>query len=56
VVTRLRNQFLDRQLAALAHRGNQPDTGEEERMTLLRQQQQLRQLKRQPLTPFAPGV
>jgi hypothetical protein len=55
VVMRLRNQFLDRQLAAMAHRSNQPETSEEERINLLRQQQQLRELKRQPLTPLATG-
>lgn len=52
LVTRLRNQFIDRQLAALTHRGGLPETGDEERLELLRQQQQLRQLKRQPLFPL----
>ena len=55
VAMRLRNQFLDRQLTALTQRCNQPETSEEEKMQLLRQQQQLRQLKRQALTPFSPG-
>jgi len=53
VATRLRNQFLDRQLAALTHRGNQPDTSDEERINLLRRQQELRQIKRQPLAPLS---
>jgi hypothetical protein len=56
VALRLRNQSLDRQLAALTHRGNQPGTSDEERISLLHQQQQLRQLKRQPLAPFSPGT
>ncbi len=49
---RLRNQFLDRQLAALTHRCHQPETTEAGRTALLREQQQLRQLKRQPLSQF----
>ena len=53
VGVRLRNQFIDRQLAALTHRASQPQTGETARLELLREQQQLRQLKRQPLTPLA---
>jgi DNA primase len=46
---RLRNQFIDRQFAALMQRANQPECSEAERLDLLRQQQQLRQLKRQPI-------
>jgi DNA primase len=46
---RLRNQFIDRQLVALMQRANQPECNETERLDLLRQQQQLRQLKRQPI-------
>lgn len=46
---RLRNQFLDRQLAELSHRFSQPNLSEAENLQLLQQQQQLRQLKRQPL-------
>jgi len=53
VVTRLRNQFIDQQLAALVHRGNSPEMGEAERIDLLRQQQHLRQLKRQPIAPLS---
>jgi len=55
LAARLRNQFLDRQLAALTHRSNQPETSEEERINLLRQQQKLRELKRQPLAPLLRG-
>ena len=47
---RLRNQFLDRQVAALLQRANQPETAETERLDLLRQQQEMRQLKRLPLS------
>ena len=53
VKLRLRNQFIDRQLAALMQRLNQPETSETERDELLRQQQELRALKRQPLVPAA---
>jgi DNA primase len=49
VTLRLRNQFIDRQLAALMHRASQPGTSEADRLDLLRQQQELRHLKRQPL-------
>jgi DNA primase len=49
VVLRLRNQFIDRQVAALVQRSSHPDTGEAVRLNLLRQQQELRLLKRQPL-------
>lgn len=49
---RLRNQFLDRQLAALSHRLSEPSTSEGEHLGLLQQQQHLRLLKRQPLTPL----
>ena len=48
VVLRLRNQFIDRQLAALNLRLGQVEA-EEEKLNLLRQQQEMRQLKRQPL-------
>jgi DNA primase len=53
VATRLRNQFLERQQAALMHRANQPDLTDEQRVELLRQQQELRELKRKPLPPSA---
>jgi DNA primase len=49
VTLRLRNQFLDRQSAALMHRASQPETNDAEKVELLRKQQELRQLKRQPL-------
>ena len=49
----LRNDFIDHQRAALAHRLSQPETSEEERLELVRKQQELRSLKRQPLSPIA---
>jgi DNA primase len=49
VVTSLRNQFLDHQIAASIQRASQPETSEADRMELLRQQQELRQQKRAPL-------
>ena len=49
VALRLRNQYLDRQLAALLQRMNQPETSDAENPELLRQQQELRNQKRQPL-------
>ena len=49
VVTSLRNQFLDRQIAASLQRASQPETSEADRMELLRWQQELRQQKRTPL-------
>ena len=56
ILLRLRNQFIDRQLAALTQRAHQPGTGEEEHLRVMREQQALRELKRQPLTPLAGGV
>jgi DNA primase len=49
VTLRLRNQFIDRQFAVLMQRANQPEVSEAERNDLLRQQQELRCLKRQPI-------
>ena len=54
ITLRLRNQTLDKQLAAMTHRSNQNETPEDERLHLLREQQQIRQLKRQPLVPLSP--
>jgi hypothetical protein len=53
VALRLRNQFLDRRLATSLQRASLPETSETERMELLREQHELRLLKRQPLTPGA---
>jgi DNA primase len=49
VALRLRNQALDRQLAAMMQRANQPECSEAERLDLLRQQQELRNRKRLPV-------
>jgi DNA primase len=49
IALRLRNQFIARQLASLMQRASQPGCSEAERVELLRQQQALRQLKRQPM-------
>ena len=49
VSLRLRNQFLDRQIAACVQRANSPETSETEKVELLRQQQKLREQKRAPL-------
>ena len=49
VATRLRNQFIERQLAALMHRVNQPELSDEERVEFLKQQQELREMKRRAL-------
>ena len=52
VVLKLRNQFLDRQITALAQRASQPQTGDAEKIGLLREQQKLREQKRSPLSPL----
>ena len=53
ILLRLRNQFIEREIAALSQRASQPALTDDERLGLLQQQQALRQLKRQPLTPLA---
>ena len=52
IVLRLRNQFLDRQLAALTQQISHPEAGEAQRLEWLHQQQALREAKRQPLAPL----
>ncbi len=49
ITLRLRTAFIDRQLAALTQRTAQPDLSDDERLKLLQEQQELRQLKRSPL-------
>lgn len=49
ILERLRGEFITRQLAELQQRANQPECGETDRIELLRQQAELRRLKRQPL-------
>ncbi|HVV70182.1 MAG TPA: DNA primase [Verrucomicrobiae bacterium] len=51
VSMRLRNQHLDRHMAAILMRISQPETTDEERLNLLKQQQELRALKNQKLKP-----
>ena len=46
---KLRNQFLDRQISALTQKISQPLTGDEEKLTLLREQMKLKEQKRLPL-------
>lgn len=53
VTLRLRNQHLDRQLAALTAQLVRADLADAERLSLLRQQQELRRQKREPLVPLA---
>jgi len=53
VTLKLRNQFLDRQIAALTQKAAQPEVSEGEKIELLRAQEKLRQQKRGKL--FALG-
>jgi DNA primase len=53
VTLKLRNQFLDRQIAALTQKASQPEISESEKLELLHEQQRLRQQKRSPLAPLA---
>jgi DNA primase len=50
VTLKLRNQFLDRQIAALTQKASQPEISEDEKLALLREQQKLREQKRSPLS------
>jgi DNA primase len=52
VILRIRNDFIDRQLAGLSQRANDPATAEPQRLDILRRQQDLRLRKRQPLAPL----
>jgi DNA primase len=54
VTLRLRNQAIDRQIAVLMQRANQPNVPEPESNDLLRRQQELRSSKRQPLALLPP--
>jgi DNA primase len=51
VILRLRNQFLDRQIAALTQKASQPEISDAERIGLLQEQKNLREQKRAPLAP-----
>ena len=52
VALKLRNQFLDRQIAALMQKASRPEISEAEKLELLREQQKLREQKRAPLSPL----
>jgi DNA primase len=49
VTLKLRNQFLDRQIAACIQRASQPGISEPEQITISREEQELRKQKRAPL-------
>lgn len=51
VTMKLRNQFLDRQIAVMLQKTSQPDMPDAEKVELLRQQQKLREQKRASLAP-----
>ncbi len=55
VTLKLRNQFLERQVAALTLQISQPATGEDERVELMREQMRLKEQKRAPLAEKAAG-
>jgi DNA primase len=52
VALKLRNQFLDRQIAALTQKASQPEMPEAEQTELLRERENLRGQKRAPLSPL----
>ena len=52
VILKLRNQFLDRQIAALTQKASQPEIPDAERAALLREQQELRRQKQSKLSPL----
>ena len=52
VTLKLRNQFLDRQIAALTQKASQPEISDAEKIELLHEQQKLREQKRAPLSPL----
>ncbi len=52
VALKLRNQFLDRQIAALTQRVSQPGMPEAEQNESLREREKLRGQKREPLSPL----
>jgi hypothetical protein len=50
VILKLRNQFLDRQIAALTQKASQPEISDAEKLELLHKQQKMREQKRSPLS------
>jgi DNA primase len=55
VVLKLRNQFIDREMAALRVRAQQPELNDADRLAVLRQQQEWRLVKQRPLGEAQPG-
>ncbi len=55
IVTRLRNQFIDREMQSLTHQASQPETPEPLRLELHLQKQALRTGKAAPLAPLHQG-
>ena len=53
VILKLRNQWLDRKIAACLQRAGQPEIADADKLALLREQQQLREQKRMGI--FAVG-
>jgi len=49
---KLRNQFLDRQIGALTQKISQPQIADDEKVAFLREQMQLKELKRAALSPL----
>ena len=52
VTKKLRDQFLDRQIAALTQTISSPETADAQKMEFLHEQQRLKQQKRSPLAPL----
>jgi hypothetical protein len=50
ILERLRDEFIDDEMAAMRQRASLPETGDDERVALLRKREELRASKRQPLT------
>jgi DNA primase len=52
LILKLRNQFLDRQIAVLTQKISQPQLDDAEKIGLMREHQKLREQKRAPLSPL----
>jgi DNA primase len=52
VILKIRNQFLDQQIAALTQKIGLPEMGDAQKMDFLHEQQRLKQQKRSPLSPL----
>ena len=53
IMLRLRNEYLDRQIAATTQQAGLPETSDEKKIELLQTRQAFREQKRTPLTPIA---